>query len=299
VFLAVSALIPVLATAAEKPMTIAGLSVSVWSRETSGGTPQPVIIFSHGFGGCATQSRFLMEAFADAGYLVIAPNHRDAGCSGTGRAGRPGSRQPEAPFQQAAAWNDMTYRDRADDVRRLIESLRTDERFRSRVDFDRLALAGHSLGGYTVLGLAGAWPSWKLSGLKAVLALSPYSQPFDKQHTLAGVSVPIMYQGGTRDLGITPTLHKSQGAYDLTPAPKFYVEFQGAGHFAWTNLSTVAHDAIVAYSLAFMNHYVRGNAPGVLKDPPPADVAVYRYDSEFGTGGASTVASHHGARARP
>ena len=32
-------------------------------------------------------------------------------------------------------------------------------------------LAGHSLGGYTVLALAGAWPSWKLANVRAVLAL--------------------------------------------------------------------------------------------------------------------------------
>lgn len=41
-----------------------------------------------------------------------------------------------------------------------------------------MGLAGHSLGGYTVLGVGGGWPSWRLSGLKAILAMAPYALPF-------------------------------------------------------------------------------------------------------------------------
>lgn len=64
------------AKAAEQAVILAGMKVTVWSgEEVPVSTPQPVIIFSHGFHGCATQSRFLTEAFASAGYLVFAPNH--------------------------------------------------------------------------------------------------------------------------------------------------------------------------------------------------------------------------------
>jgi predicted dienelactone hydrolase len=291
------------ARAAERATTVGGLSVTTWSRDGAQTAPAPVIVFSHGFHGCATQSRFLMEAFADAGYFVVAPNHRDATCGGAtgGRRGGGQMGRSDVPFQRPEEWNDSSYRDRADDIRRVIDALRTDERFRTRVDVSRIALAGHSLGGYTVLGLAGAWASWKMSGIKAVLALSPYTQPFDRQRTLPGVTVPVMYQGGTHDFGITPALHKSQGAYDLTPEPKYYVEFEGATHFAWTNLSHVAHDSIAAYSLAFMNHYLKGEtaSPGLTQ--ARADVAVFRYASELGRGGspAGSDNRHAGLRARP
>ena len=119
--------------------------------------------------------------------------------------------------------------------------------------------------------------------MKAVLALSPYSQPFALQHTLGGVSAPLMYQGGTRDLGITPTLHKSQGSYDQSPAPKYYVEFDMAGHFAWTDVSRTAHDGIVAYSLAFMNHYLKGLPADPLLMRGAPGVALFRYQSELGS----------------
>ncbi len=85
------------AQAAEHSVKLAGMDVTVWSQEVDKGVKQPVIIFSHGFHGCATQSRFLMEAFASAGYLVFAPNHRDAICNG-GKA--KWIDRPQMPFRK-------------------------------------------------------------------------------------------------------------------------------------------------------------------------------------------------------
>jgi predicted dienelactone hydrolase len=267
--------------AVQQSVKLGGMDVTVWSHEPAAVTLQPVIVFSHGFHGCATQSRFLMAAFATAGYLVFAPNHRDATCRG-GNASW--SEKSAIPFRHPTQWNDSSYRDRADDIRRLIDAIAADERYRSRADVSRLALAGHSLGGYTVLGVAGAWPSWTLPGVRAVLALSPYTQPFVARKTLAGPSAPVMYQGGTRDFGVTPTMHKSLGSYDLSPAPKYYVEFDGAGHFAWTDIGLAsAHAGIVAYSVAFLDLYVKREPvePQLTKMLP--GVAVLRYASELGT----------------
>ena len=272
----------VIAQAAEQSVTLGGLNVAVWSQETKQNVKQPIIIFSHGFHGCATQSRFLMEAFAGAGYIVFAPNHRDATCNGGAARLRD---KPEVSFREIEHWNDASFRDRADDIRRLIGAIQSDPRFRDRADWSRFGLAGHSLGGYTVLALGGAWPSWRQFGVKAILALSPYSQPFTQQHTLGGLSAPVMYQGGTRDLGITPTIHKTMGSYDQSPSPKYYVEFDGAGHFAWTNIGRAAHQQIVAYSLAFMNHYVKGSPADPALTQALPGVAEFSYDSELGNSG--------------
>lgn len=220
-----------------------------------------------------------MEAFAAEGYLVFAPNHKDAGCRNLSAW----FGNPEVSFRQPERWDETTFRSRADDIRRLIDALHTDRRFGPIVDWSHLGLAGHSLGGYTVLGLAGAWPGWTLPGIKAVLALSPYTQPFTVHHTLSRLAVPAMYQGGTRDFGVTPTLHKSEGAYDQTPSPKYYVEFDGAGHMAWTNIGRAAHESITAYSTAFLNHYVLGQSAAPLLTRAAADVDRFRYQSELGT----------------
>jgi predicted dienelactone hydrolase len=219
--------------AAEERLSIAGLDVMVWQPEETKPAALPIVVFSHGFHGCATQSRFLVTALASAGYLVIAPNHRDAACNGGSARW---TDRPEQRFIKPETWEETTFRDRADDIIRLVAALKAMPAWRNRIDWLRFGLVGHSLGGYTVLGLGGAWPNWRLDGIKAVLALSPYVHPFLVRRTLAGLDAPVMYQGGTLDFGITPALHKAMGAYDLSPMPKYYVELKRAGHFAWTDL---------------------------------------------------------------
>src|SRR5262249_10520553 len=106
--------------AAEERLTLAGLSVTAWSSVGSPAGKQPILIFSHGFHGCATQSRFLAAGFAAAGYVVFAPNHRDATCNGGAASWRD---KAQVPFHHPQDWSDATYRDRADDIRNLVGAL--------------------------------------------------------------------------------------------------------------------------------------------------------------------------------
>jgi predicted dienelactone hydrolase len=266
------------AIAGEASIVVNGTKVVVW-EDGPAREPRPVIIFSHGFHGCATQSRFLTAAFAADGYLVFAPNHRDATCGG-GTAGW--LDRPQMPFQDPAQWSDATYRDRADDIRRLIDGLKTDAQWRDRADWSRLGLVGHSLGGYTVLGLAGGWPGWKLDGVKAVLALAPYTAPFAWRRTLNGLAAPVMYEGGLHDRLIDAGWRGVLGSYDGSPAPKYYVALSDADHFAWTDLHPEMHEPILAESLAFMDHYMKGAPPAALLTQSMPGVATLHYQSELG-----------------
>jgi predicted dienelactone hydrolase len=248
---------------------IAGRRVALW--KPAGRPPKdgyPLILFSHGFTGCSTQSVFLVEALAHAGYFVLAPNHRDALC-GPGQQGRLFAKlattRPEEPFRDPDAWSEATYRSRRADLEAILDAVLKEKSFRGvPIDSSRIGLAGHSLGGYTVLGLAGAWPSWKDGRIKAVLGLSPYCAPFIKKGNLVHLDVPVMYQGGTLDVRITPSVRRPGGAYDLTSAPKYYVELDGAGHFAWTNLNKHYQACISKYAVAFFDRYLNG-----ATDPDP------------------------------
>lgn len=268
---------------------IAGRRVAMW-KPTGSAPPEgyPLILFSHGFTGCGTQSVFLTQALAQAGYFVLAPDHRDATCkTGQGREASLFSEfaatRTHPPFRKPELWTEATYRDRGADLEALLDELLKEKSFQGvPIDSCRIGVAGHSLGGYTALGLAGAWPSWKDGRVKAVLALSPYCAPFILHGDLGHLDVPVMYQGGTLDIGISPFVRKPGGAYDLTSAPKYFLDLAGAGHFAWTNLNKSYQSRINQYALAFFARHLKGTAEpdpfAHLLDPPwPHDVSDLRY----------------------
>jgi predicted dienelactone hydrolase len=249
-------------------LQIAGLAVDAWIPDSQTAGPWPIILFSHRYRGCNTQSSYLMQALAEEGYAVFAPKHRDADC-GKLQSWLP---RPEIPFRNPEDWSDETYADRAQDLKTLLNALQEDARFRAPpFDWQHVGLVGHSLGGYTVLELAGGWPHWKDPRIKAVLALSPYAAPFAVQHTLSEIDAPVMYLGGSRDTAITSSLERREGAYEQTPAPKYLVVIDGAGHLAWVdNRATAKHPLTIEYSIAFFDRYLKGRRfPRSLEEPGP------------------------------
>jgi predicted dienelactone hydrolase len=252
VLLPLTLLLATRASAQDRTVTLAGREVAVWEGKGSGTAAAPVLFFSHGFGACQTGSSFLKRALAARGYWVFAPKHADAGC------GAPREVPPAVPFRLPAEWSDATYVGRANDILAVHGALQASPAYSRRLDFSRVGYVGHSLGGYTVVGLSGGWRAWRTApGVRAVLALSPYIEPYVQHATMSGIAVPIMFQGGTADSGVTPYVTRRGGAYDSAPAPKYLVVFSGARHSAWGDRRNQSHDGIIAYSIAFLDRYVR------------------------------------------
>jgi predicted dienelactone hydrolase len=252
------------------------------------GAPAPLVVFSHGDLGCGLQSVTLTEELARHGYVVAAPDHADAALCHTLTPAR-GARS-EPPAQPAILspdqWSEGSRVDRRRDIEAIIDTLLADREFGALIDPRRIGLAGHSLGGYTVVGAAGAWPSWRDDRVRAVLALSPYVMPFQVKGTLQEVRIPIMYQGGTLDAGITPFLTGPNGAFTVARSPAYLVVLRRAGHFAWVNcerehttrscLEHVSNARLAAaYAIAFFDRHLKG-APAPLLDRPGTEVAQLR-----------------------
>lgn len=250
------------------------------------GARVPIVVFSHGDLGCGLQSIALTEELARHGYIVAAPDHADAAlCHIEGP--RRGAPAPQPSFLHPETWTDATFADRRADAEAVLDGVLSDAALGNVADADRIGLAGHSLGGYTVIGLAGGWPAWRDARVRAVLALSPYVMPFQTQKTLDQIRIPLMYQGGTLDVGITPFISGPNGAFAQANAPSYLAVLRRAGHFAWVNcghavttescLETSPNMALaVRYAIAFFDHALRGTAEPSLTAANP-ELASYQW----------------------
>lgn len=262
---------PARAAASDEPdeqVTLAGLNVAVW-KPSSGTGPFPLVLFSHGLWGCKTQSNYLMRALAERGMLVAAPDHKDVSLA-----------CPKALVPSSLAfdlvirlyWNPNLRKDRRDDIRELRTALGTSTTYGRLIDPNRTALVGHSLGGYTVLGLAGGWPGWKMNGVTAVVALASYARPLLAKGQLETVSTPVMIQGGKKD-DYAPSSWQEL-VYDTVEAPGCEVIYDEAEHFAWTALDRVGsyHDHTARSVGNFLEAAFEGRVATVA-DVPPSNLA--------------------------
>jgi len=250
----------------------------------------PLVLFSHGLGGCALQSTFVTEELARHGYVVAAPDHADAVCAiGTDEL-KFGNMRTDKSLLDPQSWNDRSEIGRLNDLRTVIRLVANDPQLARIADTTRIGAVGHSLGGYTVLGMAGGWPAWKTPAVKAVLVFSPYVAPFIAQGALARLAVPVMYQGAVLDWGMTPSLEGPNGAYAMTAPPKFLVKLNGGTHLEWTNLLCADQPNVVAclkakpnaglisrYGIEFLDRYLKGK-PGAALTAPGRGLNSYQFE---------------------
>jgi pimeloyl-ACP methyl ester carboxylesterase len=137
---------PVVLSASGRPVDLA-LRVSM----PASGAELPTILFSHGHGPSNYVSSFygygpLVDFYAAHGFAVIQPTHLDSATLGLRAADH-----PEAP---------LYWRSRAGDMRFILDHLGEIEaavpQLRGRLDRNKVAVVGHSLGGHTASVLLGA-----------------------------------------------------------------------------------------------------------------------------------------------
>lgn len=243
------------------------LEVAFW-LPSPGSDPAPLVLFSHGFHGCNTQSKYLMRALAQNGFVVAAPNHQDNRCG-----------QPPLPLDLSDL-SEKTLESRRDDMHKLRTEVLGHEHVGGRIDQAKVMLVGHSLGGSTVLALAGAGAGagWKMNGILGAVALAPYTNLPLINGTLGDISAPVLIEAGDKDL----IAGASKDAYSKIPAPACRVVYEGAGHLAWVD-DAVAFSSIPGQpqipeqpqfraptaeaAVAFLNNLLDPKAPKIQPSP--------------------------------
>lgn len=154
----------------------------------------PVILLSHGYRGNWRNQNWLATKLASKGYIVAAANH-------------PGTTSFNHSPKQAAKWWE-----RPRDVSRILDYLLSAPQWKQSANADNVTAIGHSLGGWTVMQLAGAridrqtfeancliYPNPRTCGLAEELGLDKFqaAEPNNKD-----LSDPRIQRVVSLDLGL-------------------------------------------------------------------------------------------------
>jgi predicted dienelactone hydrolase len=218
---------------------------------------RPLVLVSHGMYGNIFNQAWLGRELAERGYTVAAVNH-------------PGSTSfDRRPEESRRLW------ERPADLSRLLDKLLADPTWADRIDVDRIAAVGHSLGGLTVMRLAGAGSDFQahrdycatdaagiscgaLSQLNighpedyAQLAASNRDQRISAvvsldlggtqtltAESLAAIDIPVLVVGAPRGEQIDQQKESLALAAMLPPAQLEQLHVPNTGHFDFLGLCT-------------------------------------------------------------
>ena len=162
----------------------------------------------------------------------------------------------------------QTNSNRKDDIHKVLDALPSSNYAKYIQSFKRVGCTGHSMGGYTCMGLAGAWDTWKRHEITAIALLSPWHRPFIAQKQIPKMgNVSTLYQGGSKDRPISTELIEAGGAYDQTLPAKYLQIFKRARHSSWTDgvLAKRFHEQMSYYMVSFFDVSLKGGAKETLQ----------------------------------
>lgn len=255
--------------------------VAVDAPPLAAGAPYPLLVFSHGYGGGGISSAFFTEALAARGWIVACPDHHDRHSAVRIRGGQSADVDGVALLRHAREIASSTPADRdkylyrVEELQRTLNGLIDSPAFGGLIDSGRIAVGGHSFGGFTALGLGGPLPQFRDPRVKAILLFSTGAGGYlFTDEELAQIRVPTMLFMGEREEKQTrggSTMPELSGKiFRDIAAPKYFLEVKGGTHFSFDNrfsnsmlarrMSGTApqFDLIRRYSIAFLERHVAG-----------------------------------------
>lgn len=227
---------------------------------------RPLVVLSHGMYGNAMNQSWLADALVAEGYVVAAISH-----PGT-------STWLRDPDQARQLW------ERPRDVSRVIDHMLSDPELSQIVDPDRIYMAGHSLGGFTAVALAGGrfdatkfkafcgertediacgvLAGWQVAGtpqdvekmeadlsddrIKAFAVFDLGGTQSFSAESLGAVDVPMLVIGAPRDIqGLDLDIESRALVATLPKDSVTYMEPESLSHFDFLGVCTVKGEMIL------------------------------------------------------
>ena len=191
----------------------------------------PVVVYSHGGGGFRWIATFYTEFLASKGYVVVAPDH-------------PGSTAVDQLTGGAVDREQNAFLRPADITLTLDSVLAANETegdpLQGSMDETKIALSGHSWGGYTSIAtvaghtnaLGSTTPDDRINSL---ILMAPYTEMLSDEE-LQKVDVPVLVVSSTLDES-TPIETNTVRPAELMPGrPLVRVDIDGGAHTSFTDV---------------------------------------------------------------
>jgi predicted dienelactone hydrolase len=203
------------------------IPTSAWYPVAPAGCRFPLVLFSHGADGRPADYSALLGHWAAAGFVVVGPRHPDRTTPRRlERAGRPG------------------------DIRYVLDhagaiAARLDGQLAGELDATRVAVAGHSFGGFTAADVAATDRR-----VRALIVMAGGADP----STAAGIHAPVLALAGARDRLIPAAEVRAFVRALPRGTPHRFVLLPRAGHLVYTNacLASRGCGRVQALTTAFL-----------------------------------------------
>lgn len=239
-------------------------------------SPYPLLVFSHGYGGSGIGVAFLAEKIASYGWIVVSPDHNDRysavriGIGPVENYNRRGLLKHASQIASSGPEERVGYLYRLEELKTVIDWILTKSPYSDIIDIDRIAAGGHSLGGFTALGISGTLKEYYDPRIKAILLFSTGAGGYlFTSEELTCVNIPSLIFLGEMEKnalrGRKTMLEIAKKIFKILPSPKYYLEIKGANHLSFCNQVSILRkdnpqifDVINLYSIAFLEKYVAG-----------------------------------------
>jgi len=203
---------------------------------------------------------------AARGWIVAAPDHSDDVMTVRIRGGEQGDLtdalnhlRDDKPFNRA----DYAYRPQ--ELRATLDALLASRDF--TIDAKRIALAGHSMGGWTVMTVALADARVQAIVLYSMGELNYLSGvKYFEPNELKQLTQPTIYFYGSGEKKLNPRGAYAEFCFERSPPPAYLVEIPNGNHFTYNDRAIapraggtsdqIAH--IAATTAAFLDRHVLG-----------------------------------------
>ncbi|MHB8670485.1 MAG: alpha/beta hydrolase family protein, partial [Acidimicrobiales bacterium] len=212
------------------------------------GVTFPLVVFAHGYATSPDTYSALLDAWAQAGYVVAAPSFPLASSGG--------------PLDEA----DVVHQ--AADLSFVVSAVLARAAgaaggpLGGLVDPSRIGAAGHSDGGETVMGMVFN-SCCQDPRVRAGIVMSGCECVYPDAGWFRGPPVPILVAQGDRDP--INDVSASTQIFGAAPGPRFLTDLVGGGHLEPFTTDTAHLRAFVAVSLDFLDRYLKGRPDALAR----------------------------------